>query len=151
MSDEERFASDIPGRCLCGVVGITVSAMKPLVDVCHCSMCQRWGGMFAGVQGDGFTVDGRENVTVYASSDWAERAFCRTCGSNLWFRFLPSDHHSFLAGLFDFTPEQAERLAIEQQIFVDEKPAWYDLAQNTPMKTGEEIVAEAKAQGFSFD
>ena len=40
---------------------------------------------------------------------------------------------------------------IEQQIFVDEKPPYYDFAQQTPMKTGAQIVAEAEAAGFSFD
>ena len=42
-------------------------------------------------------------------------------------------------------------LPIKHQIFVDEKPDWFDLAQESPMKTGAEIIAEAKAAGFSFD
>jgi hypothetical protein len=91
-------------------------------------------------------VEGEEYVTVYRSSDWAERAFCARCGSNLWFRFVPADHHSFLAGLFDLP----ESFAMWRQIFVDEKPAWYDFAQDTPKMTGAEVIAEAKAQGFDF-
>ena len=39
---------------------------------------------------------------------------------------------------------------IEQQIFVDEKPDWYDIAQESPMLTGPEVIAEAMAQGLSF-
>jgi hypothetical protein len=64
----------------------------------------------------------------------------------LWFRFVPADHHSFLAGLFDLP----ESFAMWRQIFVDEKPAWYDFAQDTPKMTGAEVIAEAKAQGFDF-
>ena len=40
---------------------------------------------------------------------------------------------------------------IEQQIFIDEKPDWYDLAQETPRLTGEQVIADAMAQGFTFD
>ncbi|KAA9134236.1 GFA family protein [Marinihelvus fidelis] len=136
------------GQCLCGAVSITIDQPKPEIDVCHCAMCRRWGGgAFGGVHGKGFTVEGKGNVTVYRSSDWAERAFCRTCGSNLWYHFLPADSHSFLSGLFDLPAE----FTITQQIFVDEKPHWYDLAQQSVMKTGAEIIAEAEAAGYTFD
>lgn len=122
--------------------------MQAEVDICHCSMCQRWGGAFyAGVKGETVSISGDEAVSVYRSSPWAERAFCGTCGSNLWFRFLPTGNRSFLAGLFDLP----QGFGIEQQIFVDEKPDWYDLVQESPTLTGEEIIAQAKAAGFSFD
>ena len=138
----------VSGQCLCGAVHITVAAMQPEVDICHCAMCQRWGGAFyAGVKGETFSVSGEDAVTVYRSSPWAERAFCGTCGSNLWFRFLPTGNRSFLAGLFDLP----DGFGIEQQIFVDEKPDWYDILQESPKLTGEEIIAQAKAAGFSFD
>lgn len=145
--DVPRLTEPLTGRCLCGAVTITVQAMQAEVDVCHCAMCRRWGGnFFAGVKGLQAEVTGEEAVTTYRSSDWAERAFCRTCGSNLWYRFLPTGNRVFLAGLFDLP----EGFGIEQQIFVEEKPDWYDLVQDSPMKTGEQIMAEAKAAGFSF-
>ncbi len=103
--------------------------------------------MYAGVESEEFTLKGEEHVTAYRSSDWAERAFCSKCGSCLWYVFLPTGNRTFLAGLFDL-PEGME---IKQQIFVDEKPDWYDLAQESPMKTGAQIIAEAEAAGFSFD
>ena len=148
MSDASCLADPVTGRCLCGAVTITVTAMQAEVDICHCTMCQRWGGAFyAGVKGADAVVSGEEHVTAYRSSNWAERAFCGTCGSNLWYRFLPTGNRSFLAGLFDLPPG----FGIEQQIFVDEKPDWYDLSQASPLKTGAEIIAEAKAAGFSFE
>ena len=85
--------------------------------------------------------------SLSSSSPWAERAFCGTCGSNLWYTFLPTGGRSFLAGLFDLPLG----FGIEQQIFVEEKPDWYDIAQESPMKTGPEVIAEAMAQGLSFD
>lgn len=147
MSGPAPLDRAVTGRCLCGAVAITVSAMYPEVDICHCAMCQRWGGAFyAGVKGEAADVAGEEAITVYRSSEWAERAFCGTCGSNLWYRFLPTGHRSFLAGLFDLPPG----FGIERQIFVDEKPDWYDIIQESPMLTGPECIAEAEAAGFSF-
>ncbi|WP_073975295.1 GFA family protein [Erythrobacter donghaensis] len=152
MSEAPRLAEPVTGHCLCGAVTITVTAMQAEVDICHCAMCGRWGGaFFAGVKGEGAEVTGEEAITVYRSSEWAERAFCGTCGSNLWYEFLPTKGRSFLAGLFDLPPG----FGIEQQIFVDEKPDWYDIVQESPMKTGPEVIAEAMAgmgaQGLSFD
>ncbi len=147
-ADIPRLAEPVTGHCLCGAVTITVTAMRAEVDICHCAMCQRWGGAFyAGVKGEAAEVGGEAAVTVYRSSPWAERAFCGTCGSNLWYRFLPTGGRSFLAGLFDLP----EGFGIEQQIFVEEKPDWYDILQESPMKTGPEVMAEAMAQGLSFD
>ena len=148
MSDAPRLAEPVTGKCLCGAVSITVTAMHAEVDICHCEMCRRWGGAFyAGVKGDAVEVTGQAAITTYVSSRWAERAFCGTCGSNLWYCFTPTGHRSFLAGLFELPPG----FGIEQQIFIDEKPDWYDLAQASPVKTGGEVIAEAKAAGFSFD
>jgi hypothetical protein len=148
VSDAPRLAEPLTGRCLCGAVEVTINAMQREVDICHCTMCQRWGGAFyAGVKGEQAVVHGEEAVSIYRSSPWAERAFCKHCGSNLWYCFTPTGNRSYLAGLFDLPTG----FGIEQQIFVDEKPDWYDLAQASVMKTGAEIIAEAKAAGFTFE
>ena len=148
MGEAARIAEPVSGHCLCGGVTITLQHAHGEIDICHCEMCQRWGGtMYAGIEADDFSVEGEDLITAYQSSDWAERAFCGRCGSNLWYRFLPTGNRTFLAGLFDLPAG----LRIKHQIFVDEKPDWYDLAQESPMKTGAEIIAEAKAAGFSFD
>ncbi|MXP25998.1 GFA family protein [Altererythrobacter indicus] len=132
------------GQCLCGAVSITLEQPDPAISVCHCQMCLRWnGGAFAGIKGIGHRIDGEDSVQTYRSSDWAERASCSTCGSSLWYHYLPSDHYSFSAGLF-ILPEQ---MAISEQIFVDEKPHWYDFAQQSVMKTGPEVLKEAGIEG----
>ncbi|HEX8191371.1 MAG TPA: GFA family protein [Allosphingosinicella sp.] len=143
----DPIETPIEGRCLCGAVTVTLKGARPLVDVCHCDMCRRWcGGAFGGVSGEAFTVSGEEHVSVFRSSAWAERAFCARCGSNLSYRFVPADHVSFLAGLFDLP----ERFAMWRQIFIDEKPHWYAFAEDTPAMTGAEVIADAKAKGFEF-
>ena len=136
------------GSCLCGKVSLVLdTSEEPRIDVCHCATCRKWGGgPFLGLMDAQVAVSGEDHVVAYPSSDWAERAFCGSCGSHLWYTFLPTGHRSVLAGLFDLPHAE-----IEQQIFVDEKPTYYDFAQQTPMKTGAQIVAEAEAAGFSFD
>lgn len=138
----------IEGHCLCGEVRIELTNPAPHVEICQCDMCRRWSGSFYAAQtGESFTISGEDAVGIYRSSDWAERAFCKICGSNLWFRFLPTGNRSFLAGLFD----GARDATIEKEIFVDESANWTCLPGDHPRQTGEEVIAEAKAAGFSFD
>lgn len=148
-ADMEQQAAQMTGRRLCGAVTIEATPKRPHVEACHCDMCRRWGGgAFLGIQcGGDFTIQGEEHVTAYPSSDWAERGFCSKCGTNLFYRFVPADSYSFTAGLFD----EAEALTLSEQIFIDEKPGYYSFAEDTPKKTGAEVIEEAKAAGFSFD
>jgi len=91
------------GRCLCGAVTVRVAGPHdPRPGACHCRMCQRWsGGLFLCFNADagGVTVDGP--VTSFASSDFAERAFCSVCGSHLWMRDSTGKTYDLMLGLFD--------------------------------------------------
>ena len=111
-------------------------------------MCRRSGSAFyAAVSGDDAVVQNEKGAVTYRSSDWAERAFCKRCGSTLWFRFHPTGDRSFSAGLFD----EAAALGIEQEIFIDEAARWTQLNGDHLRKTGTETIAEAKAAGFTFN
>ncbi len=148
----ERTNGDtLKGRCLCGAVSIMVDQAQSGIDVCHCEMCRRWsGGPFFslhGVKAEALAVTGSEHVAVYKSSEWAERAFCARCGSNLWYNFLPGGTRSLTAGLFDLP----DHYAISEQIFIDERPDWARLAAESEEKTAAQVIAEAKAAGFRFD
>lgn len=138
----------IKGHCLCGAVTITLHNPKQEIEICQCDMCRRWAGAFYAAQtGKSAEVSGNDAITAYRSSDWAERAFCTQCGSNLWYRFLPTGNRSFSAGLFD----EAAKYAIEKEIFIDERADWCRIEGSHPRQTGEEVIAEAKAAGFQFD
>ncbi|NVD44350.1 GFA family protein [Altererythrobacter sp. HHU K3-1] len=111
-------------------------------------MCRRWGGAFYAAQtGKKVKIAGEVSIAIYRSNGWAERAFCSMCGSNLWFRFLPTGNRSFSAGMFD----TASSHSIEKEIFVDERADWCRLSGDHPRQTGAEVIAEAKAAGFTFD
>lgn len=86
------------------------------------------------------TFKGEENVSVYASSDWAERGFCRQCGTHLFYRLANGQHYAFPVGLLD----TGEPWTIAQQIFIDEKPSFYDFTNDTPRLTGDEVFAQFK-------
>lgn len=97
--------SALSGHCLCGAVTVTVTgAHDPRPGACHCRMCQRWsGGLFLcfNAEAEGVTIEGP--VTRYASSGFAERAFCAVCGSHLWMRDTDTADASYelMPGLFD--------------------------------------------------
>lgn len=140
----------ITGHCLCGAVTVTAKPSKPHLEACHCDMCRRWGGiayLAIPVETGSVVFTGEDHITRYRSSQWAERGFCSQCGSNLFYSFLPTGSYSFLAGLFDDLGD----MALTEEIFTDEQPAYYSFAQDTVRKTGPEVIAEAKAAGFSFD
>ncbi len=139
----------IGGRCLCGAVSFSAVAAKRDVDICHCGMCRRWSaGPFIGFPHDGEVVfEGAENIGLYKSSEWAERAFCRVCGSSLYYHLLGTDHYSFSAGVLD----DQSGLTLTQEIFIDEKPAYYDFANDTPKLTGAEVFAAFEADSETRD
>ena len=126
------------GHCLCGAVSFTVKNMNYSVDTCHCGMCRRWGGgplMFVDCSTD-VTFEGKEYITVYDSSDWAERAFCRKCGTHLFYRLKHNQAHQMLVGQF----EGQKDFHFDLQVFVDRKPAFYDFANKTREMTEAEVI-----------
>ena len=134
MSDDAK----VTGRCLCGAVQVTGTAVGPMVTTCHCKMCQRWSsGAYFEVTCTDVTFEGASSITTIRSSDWAERAFCNSCGSNLFYRIIDSDEYQISAGLLDDT----SGLQLTQQVFIDEKPPFYTLADKTETMTGAEVYA----------
>ncbi len=133
-------ASGGKGRCLCGQVEVSAPGMSPKVAACHCSMCRRWaGGPLLAVEcGSDVSFAGEEHIAVYDSSAWAERGFCRNCGTHLFYRLKDSKEYIVPVGLFD----DAEGLVFDAQIFIDEKPAYYRFADKTHDLTGAEVFAK---------
>ena len=115
------------GRCLCGAVRVTVGSLSGTISACHCDMCRRWsGGVMMGVDAEaaGLTVTGP--VKVFASSPFAERAWCDTCGSALWFRDTDPDKgvYELMPGLFD----DAGGATLTREVYADRCPSGYAFA-----------------------
>jgi hypothetical protein len=141
--------SDIAGRCLCGAVSFTAKAANSEVGACHCAMCRRWmGGPFLALLHDGAVkFEGAENIGFYKSSAWGERAFCKLCGSALYWRLSGSNQYALSAGTLDGQSE----LALTTEIFIDKKPAYYAFANETKKLTGDEVMASFSTDGSTND
>jgi hypothetical protein len=133
------------GRCLCGAVRFTAAPRERTFGACHCSMCRRWtGGPFLAVDcGDTVVIEDTASLGVYRSSAWAERCFCVKCGTVLLYRLVDKNHYFVSAEAFD-----DKDFAFTSQIFVDEKPPYYEFANATRNMTGPEVFAAfAASQG----
>ncbi len=128
------------GKCLCGAVQILAASPKDHFDAWHCSMCRKWGGgpFFAVECGADVEFRGSENITTFASSEWAERGFCKSCGTHLFYRLRETNQYEVPAGLFNST----QHWDFHQQIFIDEKPEYYSFANATRNLTGAELFAQ---------
>jgi hypothetical protein len=127
------------GSCLCGAVEIEAKSMSTSVGACHCSTCRKWtGGPLLAVDcKDDIEITGSENISTFASSEWAERGFCSRCGTHLFYRLKQNNQHIIPAGLFGLDAE----LNFDHQIFIDEKPGYYCFSNETKDMTGEEVFA----------
>jgi len=139
MSTKDSDTKERQGHCLCAAIKITAREAPSKVGACHCGMCRRWGGgPFLEIDcGSDVLIDGKEHLSVFDSSAWAERGFCSKCGSHLFYRIKETGQHMIPAGLFDDDGD----LVFESQVFVDEKPSFYRFANETHDMTGAEIFA----------
>ena len=131
------------GKCLCGAVTVRATP-EPHVSACHCTMCRRWGGSAYMVVDCGTEVAFEGGpITRFRSSDWAERGFCATCGTHLFYYLVPRGSYFMPAGLFD---EQAG-LSFVSEIYIDRKPDWYAFAGERTRQTEAEFLASIGAGG----
>ncbi len=133
------------GKCLCGTVRYSIDNAPPKeTGACHCDMCRRWsGGVYLGVQiaPENIQFEGAENITTFSSSDWAERGFCTTCGSSLYYRITApgSQNGTYHIGLG--TLDDPSGVNLTGEIFIDKKPQGYAFAGDTHKMTGAEVFA----------
>ena len=79
------------GSCFCNAIKFVAELPSKWCAHCHCSMCRKthgagyvtWVGFETGqVQ----LVSGEDQLSWFSSSAQAQRGFCRTCGSSLFFK-----------------------------------------------------------------
>lgn len=135
------------GGCLCGAIRFRAQPEKPEVAACHCSMCQKWSGgpLFALDCGANFQIENKQHLGIYKSSEWAERGFCKKCGSSVFWRLLHQDSNYIPAAAFD----NLNDVSFTHEIFIDNKPGYYDFANETHKMTEAEVIAHFSAQATS--
>lgn len=131
------------GQCLCGRVTFTFRPAEAEVDACHCTMCRRWtGGPSLSIKaGSPPAVVGANWVSVYKSSEWGERHFCRNCGSHLFYSAPAFAYFGVSAGCLN----DLSGLSLTTEIFIDRKPDYYAFANTTRQLTEAEFLAMISA------
>lgn len=133
------------GACACGKVTYVIQQALKSVSVCHCTTCQAWSGgiaLYFEAQGDNVKVEGKDNLSIWTSSEYCERAFCNVCGSSMYSRVTvagPMENvHHFAAG----TLKNWDGIDhIETEIFIDRKPDVYALQCESKKMTSTEFLA----------
>ena len=77
---------------------------------------------------DGFHLTEDRGLVWYASSEWAKRGFCNTCGSSLFYQLLSEDAINIATG----TLNDSAAVKPGRHIFCKDKGAYYDLPQDGP-------------------
>lgn len=128
------------GQCVCGAVSFTTDNMSTSVGACHCKMCRQWGGgPFMEVDcGTEVVYMGEENIGIFNSSDWAERGFCKQCGTHLFYRLKEMNLHIIPVGIFD----DGIDFVFEKQVFYEEKPHYYQFLNDTENMNGDELIEQ---------
>jgi hypothetical protein len=132
------------GGCMCGAVRFEITIELDTAAACHCGMCRKFsGGVFLAVRVpvDGMRFVSDSELNVFPSSDWAERGFCKTCGSSLFYRItvpgpMQGELHVGLGTLDD-----ADGIPLTSEIYIDRKPDGYAFAGSTTKMTEAEVVA----------
>ena len=116
------------GHCLCGAVTVDVTGPLAAISACHCDLCTRWSGSVQmGIEVPRARVSYKGPIRTYASSSFAERAWCETCGTAVWFADTKGENAELLElapGLFDgFGGAKLARV-----VYADRAPSNFALA-----------------------
>ncbi len=133
------YAQQYSGQCLCGDVTYAVEGELSNVSACHCNQCRRQSGHYlvgAYVDWNDIRIEGGENLTWFQSSEDAQRGFCKSCGSTL---FWKSEIHG--ANIFIGTLDSPTGLSIRQHIYVADKGDYYEIGDGLPCYKGYEYAA----------
>jgi hypothetical protein len=135
-------AQRLSGGCLCGAVRFSAAPKRHDYGVCHCSMCRKWtAGPFMVIAcDDTVEIEKEAELGVYQSSEWAERGFCKACGTPLYYRLCGSGQYFVSTEAFD----DSAGFKFVSEIFFEEKPSHYAFANDTTKQTGDEVIAALK-------
>ena len=121
------------GSCNCGGVRFEIAGEMPAASVCHCGQCRRQSGhLWASthVPDDQLTLTAQDGLRWYRSSDRAQRGFCGTCGSFLFWKAEGEAATSVAMGALD----APTGLRLARHIFVADKGDYYDITDDLPRR-----------------
>ena len=92
------------GSCLCDSVRFEITGPMRDVGFCHCEQRRRTSGHYVAASPcapDDLSFSKQETLAWFSSSSKADRGFCRTCGSSLFWRPVHGRSISIMAGSLD--------------------------------------------------
>lgn len=119
------------GGCLCGAVQYQVSGELRPVVYCHCEQCRKTSGHYVAASAcvsEELNLTNDKGLCWYRSSDEAERGFCSTCGSSLFWRRFDGNQTSIMAGTLT-TPTG---LTASSHIYVHMASDYYAIDDGVP-------------------
>lgn len=138
------------GKCLCGAVRYHLTKPPTRFGACHCEKCRRYtGGVNFGVniEPGALVFDDDGMIKTYKSSPWAEREFCGTCGSNVFWKFIGEGPMNGLYTISAGTLDDMSGLDFDSEIFIDAKPENYAFAGERKKMTEADVLAMAADAG----
>ncbi|WP_165390385.1 GFA family protein [Thalassococcus sp. S3] len=146
------MAGTTEGGCLCGKVRYTLATAPECYGACHCGMCRKFsGGIELGLEvpPGGITWTGEENIGTFSSSEWAERGFCKLCGSSLYWKLTAEGPMQGLLSLSAGSLDSLEGLTFNNEVYVDHMQGDHAFADNDKRNrmTEADVMAMVAAGG----
>ena len=127
------MSASITGGCLCGAVRFRLDGPRRDIVLCHCGQCRRWHGhvgAYTSVDRDGLTFTEQRGLAWFRSSNFAQRGFCRECGSSLFWQADDKKVIAITAGALD----APTGLATTLQMFTEDRGDYYALDSSIPIR-----------------
>jgi hypothetical protein len=135
---------NLTGGCQCGAVRYEWTVRPTHSSVCYCRMCQKASGQPL----MGFTGGERAHLkwtrgepALFKSSNFAERGFCRDCGTPLTYAFAGTGRISVTINSLD----DPEAMPPTKQFGIESKVAWFDAIETLPGHRTEEWLKDKAA------
>ena len=117
------------GSCLCGAIAYEVSGAPEGMAVCHCGQCRKQSGhLWASAHVPDADLSIRGDVRWFQSSENAQRGFCPTCGSFLFWKDSRDPHISFSLGSL----ENPTGVTLARHIFTADRGDYYTISDDLP-------------------
>lgn len=114
------------GSCYCGAVEYELhDVLRPSV-ACHCTQCRKTSGHYwsaTQVSNENLIVTNDAGLKWFRSSDTARRAFCKECGSSMFWQL--DDENTISVGTGTLDGETG--LTTSKHIFVEDKGDYYEI------------------------
>jgi hypothetical protein len=122
------------GKCLCGMVNLSINGEISDIIHCHCSLCRKNSGTAYATNGFINTADfeitsGDDCLTTFAFKPGRNRHFCTQCGSPVY-SSNDQDPTRLRIRLGIIESDISERPISHN--FITSKASWEDLDENLP-------------------